>query len=174
MEPPSSDTMMKSALPPLLQPRAMAAGMSAQQIPQHHKRLRPRKISSTSTSRNLGVRVGKETLQPPHTRPGVRDSQHRGTGPHFPSGSPWRKRGSLCAHELGGVSTWDLGWQSLCIAISGAQCEAMLPFQCVFRSSAHTPSHAPQDGELSGGAGPCWAAPRRDSPSAQRTGPSLL
>ena len=79
----------------------MAAGMSAQQIPQHHKRLRPRKISSISTSRNLRVRVGKETLQPLHTRPGVRYSQHRGTGPHFPSGPPWRKRGSLCAHELG-------------------------------------------------------------------------
>lgn len=38
----------------------------------------------------------------------------------------------------------------LYIAISGAQCEAMLPFQCVFRSTVHTPSHAAQGGGLQG------------------------
>ena len=38
----------------------------------------------------------------------------------------------------------------LCIATSGAQCEAMLPFQCVFRSTAHTLSHAAQSGGLRG------------------------
>lgn len=159
MEPPSSDTMMKTC-PPAAPAMSRLLGCQPKQISQHHRRLRPRKISLTSTSRSLGLEEAeKRPLQLPHTRPGMRDSQLTVTqGPTFLLGLPGRAWWPLCVSTL------------LSVVPNVKPC---FPSSVFLGPQRTTPSHAAQGGGLQG-LRPMLGGTLEDfPPSGQGMGPSF-